>query len=191
MTKDSLGGDQPWLGTGLTFCWHREPSSHSDKTGIEWPVTKGHLPHTPGACPTGHFEGHSHKLSPDPQNTCGLVGQTPMPLTVPSWGYRAGPVFHGQNENTIAPLESEAQLAALSQLKHPVVDLPSEAEECDYFSFSFSLWNFEQTNIQKCSLSHCYSPQQDGFFLTLFLKFTVFPHQIFQPFSICSNLNIT
>ena len=68
----------------------------------------------------------SHKPSPYPQNTCGLLGQPTMPPRVPSQGYIAGLVFHGKDKTHIAPLESEVQLAA-----HPRADLPMEAEECD------------------------------------------------------------
>ena len=69
-------------------------------------------PHTPEVPPTGHFEGHGYKPSPYPENTCGMAGQTPMPPPVPSLGYRAGPEFHRQDGNPIAPLESQVQLAA-------------------------------------------------------------------------------
>uniref|UniRef100_A0A3Q3XET5 Uncharacterized protein n=1 Tax=Mola mola TaxID=94237 RepID=A0A3Q3XET5_MOLML len=44
--------------------------------------------------------------------TRGLVGQTAMPPPVSSQGYRASPVFHGQDKKHIASLESEVQLAA-------------------------------------------------------------------------------
>ncbi|KAI3352596.1 hypothetical protein L3Q82_005531 [Scortum barcoo] len=45
--------------------------------------------------------------SPDPQSTCGLVGQTPINPQAPCGGYRAGPVFHDWDENRIVPPESE------------------------------------------------------------------------------------
>ncbi|KAI3364750.1 hypothetical protein L3Q82_000962 [Scortum barcoo] len=50
--------------------------------------------------------------SPDPQSTCGLVGQTPINPQAPCGGYRAGPVFHDQDENRIVPPESEGRLSA-------------------------------------------------------------------------------
>ncbi|KAI3354896.1 hypothetical protein L3Q82_004692 [Scortum barcoo] len=49
--------------------------------------------------------------SPDPQSTCGLVGQTPINPQAPCRGYRAGPVFHDR-ENRIVPPESEGRLSA-------------------------------------------------------------------------------
>ncbi|MED6262643.1 hypothetical protein ATANTOWER_023246 [Ataeniobius toweri] len=54
----------------------------------------------------------SQMPSPDPHNTCGPVGQTPMNPRVPCRGYRAGPVFHGQDENHTAPPEAEVRLSA-------------------------------------------------------------------------------
>ena len=82
-TSDN-GQTNPRPGTGLTYCWQCEPSFDSDKTEIKWRITEGHLPHTPRPPPTGHLEGHGHKPSSDPQNTCGLFGQTPMTPPVPS-----------------------------------------------------------------------------------------------------------
>ncbi|KAK3507331.1 hypothetical protein QTP70_014461, partial [Hemibagrus guttatus] len=60
----------------------------------EQPLTEGHGPRSPRAPPTECYEGHGRKPSPSPQNTCGLVGQTPMNSRAPCGGYRAGPVFH-------------------------------------------------------------------------------------------------
>ncbi|TWW77333.1 hypothetical protein D4764_12G0007230 [Takifugu flavidus] len=45
--------------------------------------------------------------SPSPQNTCGLVGKLPCTLEDPAEG--AGPLFHAQDENHIAPPESELE----------------------------------------------------------------------------------
>ncbi len=69
-------------------------------------------PHTPRAPPTGRREGQSRMPSPNPQNTCGLVLQTPMHPPAPWKGYRAGPVFHDQDENRTVPPESEVLLSA-------------------------------------------------------------------------------
>ncbi|KAI3368138.1 hypothetical protein L3Q82_007870 [Scortum barcoo] len=71
--------------------------------------------------------------SPDPQSTCGLVGQTPINPQAPCGGYRAGPVFHDQDENRIVPPESEGSTIGRpnSTLQYPGVDLPGEAEKCD------------------------------------------------------------
>ncbi len=49
---------------------------------------------------------------PNPQNTHGLVGQTPMHPPVPWKGYRAGPVFHDWDEKRTVPPESEVLLSA-------------------------------------------------------------------------------
>ncbi|KAI3361928.1 hypothetical protein L3Q82_012276, partial [Scortum barcoo] len=60
--------------------------------------------------PTEYHEGHGRMPSPDPQSTCGLVGQTPINPQAPCGGYRAGPVFHDQDdENRIVPPESEGR----------------------------------------------------------------------------------
>uniref|UniRef100_A0A6Q2ZJZ8 Uncharacterized protein n=1 Tax=Esox lucius TaxID=8010 RepID=A0A6Q2ZJZ8_ESOLU len=48
--------------------------------------TVDHIPESPS---TGCREGHSRMPSPNPQNTCGLVGQTPMNPPAPRRGYRA------------------------------------------------------------------------------------------------------
>ncbi|KAK3523144.1 hypothetical protein QTP86_020197 [Hemibagrus guttatus] len=77
-------------------------------TETEQPLTEGHGPRTPRAPPTECHEGHGRMPSPSPQNTCGLVGQTPMNPRAPCGGYRVGPVFHDQDENRIAPPVSEA-----------------------------------------------------------------------------------
>ncbi|KAI3356940.1 hypothetical protein L3Q82_003579 [Scortum barcoo] len=70
--------------------------------------------------------------SPDPQSTCGLVGQTPINPQAPCGGYRAGPVFHDQDENRIVPLNPRVDYRPNSPLQYPGVDLPpGEAEKCD------------------------------------------------------------
>ncbi|KAI3364867.1 hypothetical protein L3Q82_001052 [Scortum barcoo] len=96
------------LGTGLTYCqWQCEPSTCSGRTETEQPLAKAPGPYTRGALPTEYHEGHGRMPSPDPQSTCGLVGQTPINPQAPCGGYRAGPVFHDQDENRIVPPESE------------------------------------------------------------------------------------
>ncbi|KAI3369404.1 hypothetical protein L3Q82_007476 [Scortum barcoo] len=82
--------------------------SYRDRTAL----SKGPGPHTRGALPTEYHEGHGRMPSPDPQSTCGLVGQTPINPQAPCGGYRAGPVFHDQDENRIVPPESEGRLSA-------------------------------------------------------------------------------
>ncbi|KAI3356585.1 hypothetical protein L3Q82_017785 [Scortum barcoo] len=43
------------------------------------PIAKAPGLHTHGALPTEYHEGHGGRMpSPDPQSTCGLVGQTPI-----------------------------------------------------------------------------------------------------------------
>ncbi|KAI3365917.1 hypothetical protein L3Q82_000742 [Scortum barcoo] len=102
--------------------------SYRDRTAL----SKG--PRTPysRSTPTEYHEGHGRMPSPDPQSTCGLVGQTPINPQAPCGGYRAGPVFHDQDENRIVPPESEGRLSA--EFSSPVPwrrDLPGEAEKCD------------------------------------------------------------
>ncbi|KAI3368367.1 hypothetical protein L3Q82_008071 [Scortum barcoo] len=88
--------------------------SYRDRTalskGLPDPILAEHSP-------TEYHEGHSRMPSnafsdPDPQSTCGLVGQTPINPQAPCGGYRAGPVFHDQDENRIVPPESEGRLSA-------------------------------------------------------------------------------
>ncbi|KAI3353734.1 hypothetical protein L3Q82_004966 [Scortum barcoo] len=89
-----------------------EPSSCSSRTETEQPLAKAPGPHTHGALPTEYHEGHGRMPSPDPQSTCGLVGQTPINPQAPCGEYRAGPVFHDRDENRIVPPESEGRLSA-------------------------------------------------------------------------------
>ncbi|KAI3371433.1 hypothetical protein L3Q82_024023, partial [Scortum barcoo] len=69
--------------------------------------------------------------SPDPQSTCGLVGQTPINPQAPCGGYRAGPVFHDQDENRIVPPETGGSTIGRQILLSSThgVDLPGEAEK--------------------------------------------------------------
>ncbi|KAI3367573.1 hypothetical protein L3Q82_026424 [Scortum barcoo] len=68
--------------------------SYRDRTAL----SKGsRTPYSHGAPPTEYHEGHGRMPSPDPQSTCGLVGQTPINPQAPCGGYRAGPVFHDQD----------------------------------------------------------------------------------------------
>ena len=76
-------------------------------------------------------EGHSRMPSPNPQNTCGLVGQTPMNPPTPRRGYRAGPVFHGPEETTLFFLNPRFYYRPYSPLQNPGIDFPGEAEKCD------------------------------------------------------------
>ncbi|KAI3370555.1 hypothetical protein L3Q82_007066 [Scortum barcoo] len=104
VTKGSPAGVQHALGTGLTYCqWQCEPSSklllrsYRDRTAL----SKGpRTPYSSGALPTEYHKGHGRMPSPDPQSTCGLVGQTPINPQAPCGGYRAGPVFHDREKKT-------------------------------------------------------------------------------------------
>ena len=98
-------------GTGLTYCRQCKPGSCSSRTGTTQPLAEGLWPHTTKAPPTECHEGHGQMPSPSPQSTRGLVGQTPMNPRAPCRGYRAGPVFHGQDENRIVPPKSEIRLS--------------------------------------------------------------------------------
>ncbi|KAI3364651.1 hypothetical protein L3Q82_011433 [Scortum barcoo] len=81
---------------------------------------------------TEYHEGHGRMPSPDPQSTCGLVGQTPINPQAPCGGYRAGPVFHDQDENRIVPPESEWSTIGRILLSSTLACRPSrEAEKCD------------------------------------------------------------
>ncbi|KAK3521371.1 hypothetical protein QTP70_003424 [Hemibagrus guttatus] len=71
------------------------------------PALPGGFQGVPRAPPTEFHKGHSRMPSPSPQNTCGLVGQTPTNPQAPYGEYRAGPVFHDQDKNCIVPPESE------------------------------------------------------------------------------------
>ncbi|KAI3375842.1 hypothetical protein L3Q82_004115 [Scortum barcoo] len=67
----------------LTYYRQCEPSSAAPapfvgRTETEQPLAKAPGPHTHGALPTEYHEGHGRMPSPDPQSTCGLVGQTPI-----------------------------------------------------------------------------------------------------------------
>ncbi|KAI3369543.1 hypothetical protein L3Q82_007753 [Scortum barcoo] len=70
--------------------------------------------------------------SPDPQSTCGLVGQTPINPQAPCGEYRAGPVFHDRDETKTALflLNPRVDYRPNSPLQYPGVDLPGEAEKC-------------------------------------------------------------
>ncbi|KAI3376055.1 hypothetical protein L3Q82_016584 [Scortum barcoo] len=57
--------------------------SYRDRTAL----SKGpRTPYTHGALPTEYHEGHGRMPSPDPQSTCGLVGQTPINPQAPCGG---------------------------------------------------------------------------------------------------------
>ncbi|CAL9685024.1 unnamed protein product [Knipowitschia caucasica] len=59
-----------------------------------------------GEPPKVHPGEHGRTPSPNPHSTCGQVGRTPMNPRVSDGEYRAGPVFHGRDENHTAPPES-------------------------------------------------------------------------------------
>ena len=83
MTKDSLGGNKPRWGPCLIYCQQCEPSSVSDNTETEWPISKGHIPHTPEAAPTGHFEGHIIGLLQIKKTHFDWFIKLPFPLQFP------------------------------------------------------------------------------------------------------------
>ncbi|KAI3351252.1 hypothetical protein L3Q82_005803 [Scortum barcoo] len=101
--------------------------SYRDRTAL----SKG--PRTPYSWEHPHRipRGHGRMPSPDPQSTCGLVGQTPINPQAPCGGYRAGPVFHDQDENRIVPPESEGRLSAEFSSPVPWRRPSWEAEKCD------------------------------------------------------------
>ena len=107
----SVTKGSPHLETSLTYYRQCGPSSDTGHTGNGQPVSGGPILRTPGEPPTGLPEGHGRMPNPSPQNTCGLVGQTPM-HPQGSWrGCRAGPLFHDLGETHIAPPESEVRLS--------------------------------------------------------------------------------
>jgi len=61
-----------------TYCQQCGPNSDNGHTETEQPLSRGSALHIPGAPPTGLPEGHSRTPSPSPQNTCRLIGRTPM-----------------------------------------------------------------------------------------------------------------
>ncbi|KAI3360247.1 hypothetical protein L3Q82_014560, partial [Scortum barcoo] len=65
--------------------------SYRDRTALN--LAKSTRPHTQSTPTEYHPDGHGRMPSPDPQSTCGLVGQTPINPQAPCGRYRAGPVF--------------------------------------------------------------------------------------------------
>ncbi|KAI3366431.1 hypothetical protein L3Q82_000573 [Scortum barcoo] len=92
----------------------RSPTCTGNRSETEQPLAKAPGPHTRGAPPQNTTRDTVRMPSPDPQSTCGLVGQTPINPQAPCGGYRAGPVFHDQDENRIVPPESEGRLSGNS-----------------------------------------------------------------------------
>ncbi|KAI3354174.1 hypothetical protein L3Q82_018711 [Scortum barcoo] len=71
------------------------------------PLAKAPGPHTRGALPTEYHEGHGRMPSPDPQSTCGLVGQTPINPQAPCMESSIELVqCSDRDENRIVPPES-------------------------------------------------------------------------------------
>ncbi|KAI3355612.1 hypothetical protein L3Q82_018434 [Scortum barcoo] len=89
-------------------------SGRTDRDRTALSKAKAPGPHTRfrGAPPTEYHKGHGRMPSPDPQSTCGLVGQTPINPQAPCGGYRAGLVCHDWDENRSVPPESEGRLSA-------------------------------------------------------------------------------
>ena len=129
MTKGSPAGACTGNGSDLLPAMQtRLPPGH---TGTIQPLAEGLRPRTPEAPPTECHEGHGQMPSPSPQNTCGLVGQTPMNPQAPCGGYRAGPVFHGQDKTALFLLNPRCDYRPNSPLQVSGIDFPREAEECD------------------------------------------------------------
>lgn len=86
--------DWKWLRTSVN-------NATQAQAQIEWPTTTGHLPNNPEPPPSkGHLKEHC-KPCQDSHNTCRLIGKSPMPLAVNSWGYGPNPRFHSQDQNWI------------------------------------------------------------------------------------------
>jgi len=111
-------------------------------------LTKDLRPHTPRAPPTGRHEVHSRMPSPNPQ--CGLVGQTPMNPPAPWTGYRAGPVFHGLNENPTFPPESEVLHAHL--LMRSTRDCFKHLDKSDMIIIMFFFFWLHVKNVKSISI---------------------------------------
>ncbi|KAI3360880.1 hypothetical protein L3Q82_012887 [Scortum barcoo] len=120
---NSPAGVQHALGTGLTYYCRQcnEPSSCSGRTETEQPLAKAPGPHTHTEhSPTEYHEGHGRMPSPDPQSTCGLVGQTPINPQAPCGGYRAGPVFHDQTRTKTALFLLNPRVRLSAEFSSPV-----------------------------------------------------------------------
>ncbi|KAI3365814.1 hypothetical protein L3Q82_000716 [Scortum barcoo] len=83
--------------------------SYRDRTAL----SKGPGPHTHGALPTEYHEGHGRMPSPDPQSTCGLVGQTPInPLAPCMEGIELVHCSTTRTKTALFLLNSEGRLSA-------------------------------------------------------------------------------
>ncbi|KAI3362769.1 hypothetical protein L3Q82_001823 [Scortum barcoo] len=133
VTKGSSpAGVQHVLGTGLTYCRQCEPSSCSGRTETEQPLAKAPGPHTHGALPTEYHEGHGRMPSPDPQSTCGLVGQTPINPQAPCMeSIELVQCSTTGTKTALFLLNPRVDYRPNSPLQYPGVDLPREAEKCD------------------------------------------------------------
>lgn len=113
LSESYMHWEQIWLSAGNA---NQAPAKFAE----------GLQPDNHEALPTESHEGHGQR-PPDLQNTCSLVGQTPMNPWAPCGGYRAGPVFHSQDKNTFFLLNPRFNYQLNSPFQYPGVDF----EECD------------------------------------------------------------
>lgn len=118
------------------YCRQCDPDSCHNHTGIKQLLTRGPGPHSPGATPSRLAKGHSEAPSPDPQNTCGLFGRTPMRTQQGVWGWFS--VLYNCRRNLNCSFKSRVPLSATStspapwtRLKLRSVISPSAWLNCD------------------------------------------------------------
>ena len=110
-----IKADPHWaIGHRTYLCLHIVTNTCPDNaklwlnTEIDWPVTKSHQPHTPREqTPVDTLRDMVISLLQIYKMDRLLDRLDLLHLLIPLRGYRAGSVFHGQDENHIVSLESE------------------------------------------------------------------------------------
>ncbi|KAI3375865.1 hypothetical protein L3Q82_004145 [Scortum barcoo] len=123
VTKGNPAGVQHALGTGLTYCLTMRTKLLLGRTETRTALSKGSRTPYSWSTPTEYHEGHGRMPSPDPQSTCGLVGQTPINPQAPCGGIELVQCSTTRTKNRIVPPESEGRLSAEFSLQYPGVDL--------------------------------------------------------------------
>lgn len=130
-----------WVKVNCCQCGSNSPTVKGTKESFSWvwyPILADHLPQTNQGTWSNNFSKSTKHKS---------VRWTPLHCLVSCWGCRVGPLFLGQYENLIAPLESEILLLSGPSSPVRLLKIPPKFSKPETLSplWMWCCWHLKQS----------------------------------------------